>query len=43
MGAFKEPHGGELKQLYLSSNDVEQAKQAAQPEPELVEDDIPFD
>ena len=29
MGAFKEPHGGELKQLYLAKDDVEQAKKAA--------------
>ena len=29
MGAFKEPHGGELKQLYLAKDEVEQAKKAA--------------
>jgi sulfate adenylyltransferase len=29
MGAFKEPHGGELKNLYLSADDAEQEKQAA--------------
>lgn len=29
MGAFKEPHGGELKQLYLDDAAAEQAKQAA--------------
>ena len=29
MGAFKEPHGGELKNLYLSAEDAEQEKQAA--------------
>ena len=26
MGAFKEPHGGELKDLYLSSDDAKQEK-----------------
>lgn len=29
MGAFKEPHGGELKQLYLNEDAAETAKQAA--------------
>ena len=29
MGAFKEPHGGELKNLYLSAEEAEQEKQAA--------------
>jgi sulfate adenylyltransferase len=29
MGAFKEPHGGELKNLYLSEPDAEQEKSAA--------------
>jgi len=29
MGAFKEPHGGELKQLYLNENAAEHAKQDA--------------
>ncbi|MEE4186504.1 MAG: bifunctional sulfate adenylyltransferase/adenylylsulfate kinase [Gammaproteobacteria bacterium] len=29
MGAFKEPHGGELKQLYLDEDAAEQAKQDA--------------
>jgi sulfate adenylyltransferase len=29
MGAFKEPHGGELKQLYMEEASVEQAKAAA--------------
>jgi sulfate adenylyltransferase len=30
MGAFKEPHGGELKQLYMEEAAAEQAKAAAQ-------------
>ncbi|NIS90693.1 MAG: bifunctional sulfate adenylyltransferase/adenylylsulfate kinase [Woeseiaceae bacterium] len=29
MGAFKEPHGGELKDLYLPADEVEAAKEAA--------------
>ncbi|MEJ2127652.1 MAG: bifunctional sulfate adenylyltransferase/adenylylsulfate kinase [Woeseiaceae bacterium] len=29
MGAFKEPHGGELKDLYLSATEAEAAKEAA--------------
>ena len=29
MGAFKEPHGGELKKLYLPADEVEAAKEAA--------------
>ena len=29
MGAFKEPHGGELKNLYLDEAEVEQAKKEA--------------
>ncbi len=29
MGAYKEPHGGELKNLYLSAEEAEQEKQAA--------------
>jgi len=29
MGAFKEPHGGELKDLYLSADDAEQEKSKA--------------
>ena len=29
MGAFKEPHGGELKELYLSASAVEDEKQKA--------------
>jgi len=29
MGAFKEPHGGELKNLYLSAEEAEAEKQAA--------------
>jgi sulfate adenylyltransferase len=29
MGAFKEPHGGELKNLYLPADEVEAAKEAA--------------
>ena len=29
MGAFKEPHGGELKNLYLSAEDAEREKQVA--------------
>ena len=29
MGAFKEPHGGELKELYLSESEVDQAKKDA--------------
>ncbi|MDP7041946.1 MAG: sulfate adenylyltransferase, partial [Gammaproteobacteria bacterium] len=29
MGAFKEPHGGELKQLYLDDAAIDQAKQEA--------------
>ena len=29
MGAFKEPHGGELKQLYLGKAEAEQAKKEA--------------
>jgi sulfate adenylyltransferase len=29
MGAFKEPHGGELKKLYLPADKVEAAKEAA--------------
>ena len=29
MGAFKEPHGGELKNLYLSSDDAAAEKEAA--------------
>jgi sulfate adenylyltransferase len=29
MGAFKEPHGGELKELYLPADQVEAAKEAA--------------
>ena len=29
MGAFKEPHGGELKKLYLPADQVEAAKEAA--------------
>ena len=29
MGAFKEPHGGELKNLYLPDGEVEAAKEAA--------------
>ncbi len=29
MGAFKEPHGGELKDLYLSAEEAEAEKQAA--------------
>ncbi|MBT8422114.1 MAG: adenylyltransferase, partial [Gammaproteobacteria bacterium] len=29
MGAFKEPHGGELKQLYLDEDAAEQAKKDA--------------
>ena len=29
MGAFKEPHGGELKELYLNEAAAEEAKQAA--------------
>jgi len=29
MGAFKKPHGGELKNLYLSASDAEAEKQAA--------------
>jgi len=29
MGAFKEPHGGELKNLYLPADEAEQEKQAA--------------
>ncbi|HJP03857.1 MAG: bifunctional sulfate adenylyltransferase/adenylylsulfate kinase [Gammaproteobacteria bacterium] len=29
MGAFKEPHGGELKQLYLDGTAIEQARQEA--------------
>jgi sulfate adenylyltransferase len=29
MGAFKEPHGGELKELYLPAEQVEAAKEAA--------------
>ena len=30
MGAFKEPHGGELKDLYLDAEAAEAEKQAAQ-------------
>ncbi len=33
MGAFKEPHGGDLKNLYLSANDAEAEKQAAREYP----------
>ena len=29
MGAFKEPHGGELKDLYLGPAEVEAAKRAS--------------
>ena len=29
MGAFKEPHGGELKNLYLSASEAEAEKEAA--------------
>ena len=29
MGAFKEPHGGELKELYLSESGAEREKLAA--------------
>ena len=29
MGAFKEPHGGELKNLYLGDEEVEQVKKEA--------------
>ena len=29
MGAFKEPHGGELKDLYLQAEQAEAAKEAA--------------
>ena len=29
MGAFKEPHGGELKDLYLSADEAESEKEAA--------------
>ena len=30
MGAFKEPHGGELKDLYLDAEAAEAEKKAAQ-------------
>ena len=33
MGAFKEPHGGDLKNLYLSTTDAEAEKQAAREYP----------
>ena len=33
MGAFKEPHGGELKDLYLSPDDAEQEKAKAKDYP----------
>ncbi len=33
MGAFKEPHGGELKDLYLSSDDAKQEKSKAKDYP----------
>ena len=33
MGAFKVPHGGELKDLYLSSDDAEQEKAKAKDYP----------
>ena len=33
MGAFKEPHGGELKNLYLPADEAEQEKQAAREYP----------
>ena len=33
MGAFKEPHGGDLKNLYLSATDAEAEKQAAREYP----------
>ena len=33
MGAFKEPHGGELKDLYLSAEDAEQEKAKAKDYP----------
>jgi len=33
MGAFKEPHGGDLKNLYLSAADAEAEKQAAREYP----------
>jgi len=35
MGAFKEPHGGELKDLYLSPEDAEQEKAKAKDYPSL--------